>query len=265
MIKNLIFILTLFNFNVLLSQSANTNISIEYDMIVLVGDRFENYSSQLIYNNEQSLFTFKNNSESYSNDSTKESSDKNHKTTEIKIFKKDSTINYLLTNKITNTFQIYNNQKKEVFKDSIPNLKWEILNDTKSVNGINCNRANLNYSGRDYEVWFTYDIPSNFGPWKFHNLPGAIIELRDTKNEVIINAKKISYSNETIDTPNFTELNYKIYTRNDLKLLSSKQNGKLEKRNKQLKKEFISNTPKDIKVNSIEIKTQTNKFIELLD
>lgn len=259
----LLFFTFLLNLTSLFSQTENKNFCIEYEMTVLVGNKINSYNSKLTCNNEQSLFSFRGKFENNTEEKSIESKDKSNKSTEINIIKTDSSSTFIYTNRISNILQTYNN--KNVLNDSIPDFNWKIESGEKTINNILCNKATITYSGRDYEVWFTYEIPITFGPYKFHNLPGAILELRDLKNEVIINAIRIEQCNQTINTPKFDELNYVLYNKNTLISTNKKQLSKIEKKNKQLKKEFISNASKDIKINSIEIKTQNNKFIELLD
>ena len=35
--------------------------------------------------------------------------------------------------------------------------------------------------GRNYNAWFTVDIPRNDGPWLFSGLPGLILRIQDTE------------------------------------------------------------------------------------
>lgn len=76
---------------------------------------------------------------------------------------------------------------KEVFRyeEKVPKMAWNIQNDTDTIMGYNCQKATLNYAGRDYIAWFTSDIPVGFGPWKFQGLPGAILKIEDTQNNFV--------------------------------------------------------------------------------
>lgn len=56
---------------------------------------------------------------------------------------------------------------------------WEICDSTKNINGYLSYMAKCNYHGRDWEVWFTLDIPFSDGPWVLCGLPGLIIEATD--------------------------------------------------------------------------------------
>ncbi|MEG1650143.1 MAG: GLPGLI family protein, partial [Rikenellaceae bacterium] len=50
--------------------------------------------------------------------------------------------------------------------------------------------------GREYEAWFTTEIPISEGPWKFYGLPGLIAKLHD---------KQKHYSFELIGFQKITE------------------------------------------------------------
>ena len=43
-----------------------------------------------------------------------------------------------------------------------------------------CQKATLNFRGRDYVACFTTDVPISDGPWKFTGLPGLILKIEDT-------------------------------------------------------------------------------------
>ena len=58
-------------------------------------------------------------------------------------------------------------------------LKWDMLEDTLTVNGFLCNKAQTSYGGRTWTAWFTEEVASTAGPWKFHGLPGLIVKCTD--------------------------------------------------------------------------------------
>lgn len=82
-------------------------------------------------------------------------------------------------------------------------FNWKISNETKVLQNLECRRATTHFRGRDYEVWFTPDIPVPAGPWKFFGLPGLIVEVEDLKKEVIITLKELRQkrSKKIIDIP----------------------------------------------------------------
>ncbi len=63
-----------------------------------------------------------------------------------------------------------------------PNWKIETTKQT-TILGYKCYKATCHFAGRDYEAWFTPDIPISDGPYKFSGLPGLILSVVDTKNQ----------------------------------------------------------------------------------
>lgn len=71
---------------------------------------------------------------------------------------------------------------KPIFiKEELPTLNW-VLDpaETKMIGKLQCAKATVTFRGRDYIAWYSKDIPINYGPYKFHGLPGLIIEIYDT-------------------------------------------------------------------------------------
>jgi GLPGLI family protein len=66
-------------------------------------------------------------------------------------------------------------------EDPVGSFRWEITLDTALIFNYLCQKANVNFRGRNYEVWFTPEIPINDGPWKFFGLPGLILQVNDSK------------------------------------------------------------------------------------
>lgn len=85
-------------------------------------------------------------------------------------------------------------------EDSISDFDWKITNETKTILGYRCQKAKLFFRGRNYEVYFTTQLPYQDGPWKFFGLPGLILESKsddiDSTYEVV--AEKIELTKELL-------------------------------------------------------------------
>lgn len=72
------------------------------------------------------------------------------------------------------------------------NFNWQVDNSTKlTILGFNCTKATCNFAGRDYEAWFTTEIPISDGPYKFNGLPGLIVKIADSKGEHIFELQEV--------------------------------------------------------------------------
>ena len=59
--------------------------------------------------------------------------------------------------------------------EEISPQQWTIDSDTCRILDYLCYRATTKFRGREYEVFFTPEIPINEGPWKLYGLPGLIL------------------------------------------------------------------------------------------
>ncbi|MGH1516796.1 GLPGLI family protein [Chryseobacterium sp. JK1] len=59
---------------------------------------------------------------------------------------------------------------------------WKLANENKKVKDLVLQKATTHYGGREWTAWFAKEIPFQEGPYKFHGLPGLIVELYDDKN-----------------------------------------------------------------------------------
>ncbi len=116
--------------------------------------------------------------------------------------------------------QVVNLDAAGVFQytESIPKQEWEISTGSKTIMGYNCQRATMEFRGRKYEAWFTTDIPLSYGPWKFHGLPGLILEVTDSKNEYRFTANGIRQVNGERNIMMFGEKIRKIKRSRALKM-----------------------------------------------
>jgi GLPGLI family protein len=69
-----------------------------------------------------------------------------------------------------------------IYREPMDLLEWKIKTDTATFSGYFCQKATTHYAGRDYEAWFTSEIPISEGPYKFNGLPGLIVKIKDTRN-----------------------------------------------------------------------------------
>lgn len=87
-------------------------------------------------------------------------------------------------------------------------LDWQLLKETKTINGYNCQKAAVKFGKREWEAWFTQEIPYQEGPHIFGNLPGMIVALKDTKGHhsftLVANYKTTNSKTNLVDKPFFT-------------------------------------------------------------
>lgn len=57
-------------------------------------------------------------------------------------------------------------------------MTWQLLPDTKEVNGLKCQKATFSApgAGLQWEVWFCPDINALAGPFTIRDLPGLVVE-----------------------------------------------------------------------------------------
>lgn len=92
---------------------------------------------------------------------------------------------YTLNNKLSHSF---------AYTEPLPHLDWKIGTETKKIGDYTVIKASTKYAGRNYEAWFTRDIPLNYGPYIFNGLPGLILEIRDDEDDyafVMVKIEKI--------------------------------------------------------------------------
>jgi len=71
------------------------------------------------------------------------------------------------------------------YTESLNEISWQILPDTDTILSYTCQKAVTTFRGRDYEAWFSFDIPVNEGPWKFCGLPGLILKISDNRQHYL--------------------------------------------------------------------------------
>ncbi len=100
--------------------------------------------------------------------------------------------------RVERVFRLY------VYEESMPVVKWTILQETKQIQGLSCQKATAYFRGRNYTAWFSSALPYSDGPWKLGGLPGLIVEASDDKKEIVFEFagfEDISYRKVPIALP----------------------------------------------------------------
>lgn len=97
----------------------------------------------------------------------------------------------LSLNKVT-TFD-YINYKKISKVEDVVNINWELINEKKVIDHVECYKAITNFRGRKWEAWYAPSISFSVGPYKFNGLPGLIIKMNDETNQYNFAVEKIEY------------------------------------------------------------------------
>lgn len=77
------------------------------------------------------------------------------------------------------------------YEEEEPSFNWVLTGEAKQIGSLNCKRATCSFRGRDWEAWYTEEIPIPEGPWKFCGLPGLIVQIRDTEGHHVFTLNKI--------------------------------------------------------------------------
>ncbi len=244
--KFLIFSVIVF-FNFCFAQNENYNIEIEYDFITNSGDKNEMKSS-LFLSKDKSFFEYQSIQKNIIN---KEKTDVEGNTS---VYISDTNKYYVSMN-ISDSLLLENQMSLEnkIFdiKEKMPKIEWVLVNETKIINNYFCSKATTKFRGRYYTAWYTTDIQTIFGPWKFNGLPGLILEISDRKKEVLINVKIIKTVNNRLTLPNI-----KIEKRLDRLTFIELNNKILDDQMKTLYSQF----DRDVKVT---IESKYSNFLEL--
>ncbi|WP_297984897.1 GLPGLI family protein [uncultured Chryseobacterium sp.] len=78
-------------------------------------------------------------------------------------------------------------EEYDLLENTVLNLKskdsqnWKLSDEKKVINGLTLQKATTNWGKRNWIAWFAKEIPFQEGPYKFHGLPGLIVELEDDK------------------------------------------------------------------------------------
>ena len=79
-----------------------------------------------------------------------------------------------------------------LYQDSDMPINWNITEEVKEIGQYTVQKGTTNFGGRNFEAWFTLEVPIVDGPYVFGGLPGLIIELYDTNKDYHFNLASIT-------------------------------------------------------------------------
>lgn len=74
---------------------------------------------------------------------------------------------------------------------SFPKSQWKLTNGKKIIKDYNCREAQIDFGGRHWTAFYTSEIPIQDGPYKFHGLPGLILEVKSTDGDYLFSLKSL--------------------------------------------------------------------------
>lgn len=95
---------------------------------------------------------------------------------------------------------------KVTIAQPFPNVMWTPVDSIERHGNFICQLATGTIGGRNYNVWFTTDIPVTVGPWKFNNLPGMVVVAEDISGRI-----RFDFAGIKEIKPNTVGLNLKKY------------------------------------------------------
>jgi len=106
--------------------------------------------------------------------------------------------------------------KNYLIKEELPKINWNLLNEKKKIGNLNVQKATTKFRGRNYIAWYSLNYPIKFGPWKFHGLPGLIIEIYDESNRyhwVLKTINNNENSSFNLNKKDYKEISLKEYVK----------------------------------------------------
>lgn len=82
-------------------------------------------------------------------------------------------------------------QDRFLYQEKAVPVQWEFTDDSKMIEQYMALKATTSFGGREYEAWFTLEVPILDGPYVFNGLPGLILELYDTEKDYHFNLASI--------------------------------------------------------------------------
>jgi len=187
------------------TYSQNEVLKVTYDKVFNTSRTIER-TTYLYVQDQYSLYQ-----ENFENNLTENNNDKLKEATIVSSYTPDiSSINYKF-NSSNNTYEyitLLSPSEYVLIYDTVK-LNWELTNEKKVISGYECIKAKLKFRGVNWVAWFTTELPYAHGPWKFHGLPGLIMEISDEYNKYNFHAQKIEFVETDILQKSLAEIHNK--------------------------------------------------------
>lgn len=85
------------------------------------------------------------------------------------------------------------------YKFNEPDLKWELINEKKTIQNMECNLAKVSTENDVFYAWFNPKIPISEGPFRFKGLPGLILEIYNKNKTIEFTVSSIKKSDRDIE------------------------------------------------------------------
>lgn len=87
--------------------------------------------------------------------------------------------------------------------DTTDKQEWTLTDEKKKIDQYNVQKAEATWGGRKWTAWFSTEIPFSEGPYKFHSLPGLIMEISDSGNNYSFKVVKSENYKDTYNVNDF--------------------------------------------------------------
>ena len=99
------------------------------------------------------------------------------------------------------------------YEDQIPIIEWQLIDSTKTVCEYECRQAIGSIYGRTWTVWYTTELPLNYGPYILCGLPGLIMAAKDSEGLFDFNVVGIEKAPKNTFISIYEESNYQKCSR----------------------------------------------------
>ncbi len=86
-----------------------------------------------------------------------------------------------------------------IVSDTLGGIEWVLHPEHKRFGPYDCRRATGVFHGREYEAWYSLELPVPSGPFKLGGLPGLILDARTTDGTAEFSFVSIEISNTLQD------------------------------------------------------------------